>query len=210
MDIDLAALPDDVEALQHLVRSLAAERSWLSEAKAEIERLNLIIKKLQRHQFGQRAERLNDDQLQLGLEDLTVDLARTEARLPPVKTKPDKPEGERPSLPAHLPREDVRLDVEQACPCCGGAVHLIGETVSEMLDHVPGGYGSPYLSSALWLPGLRDQPRRHAASVQRKNCAVGTSCHSNRQIQVRQQRIRLVPGDQEPFCPEIARAPATL
>jgi transposase len=30
MNIDLAALPDDVEALQRLVRSLAAERASLS------------------------------------------------------------------------------------------------------------------------------------------------------------------------------------
>ncbi|WP_428527846.1 transposase domain-containing protein [Pseudorhodoplanes sp.] len=65
MDIDLVALPDDVETLQNLVRSLAAERASLSEAKAEIERLNLIIKKLQRSQFGRLAERLDDDQLQL-------------------------------------------------------------------------------------------------------------------------------------------------
>ena len=138
MDIDLAALPDDVEALQLLVRSLASERTTLREAKAEIERLNLIIKQLQRHQFGRRAERLDNDQLHLSFEDLEVDLARTEAKLPPVKTKLDKPEGERPSLPAHLQREHVRLDIEgQACPCCGGALHLIGETVSEMLDHVP-------------------------------------------------------------------------
>ena len=138
MNIDLAALPDDVEALQQLVRSLAAERSSLSEAQAEIERLHLIIKKLQRSQFGRRAERLDDGQLQLGLEDLNVDLARTEAKLPPIKTNTVKPEGERLSLPAHLPREDVRFDVDgQACPCCGGTLHLIGETVSEMLDHVP-------------------------------------------------------------------------
>ena len=32
----------------------------------------------------------------------------------------------------------MRLDLEhQACPCCGGELHVIGETVSEMLDHVP-------------------------------------------------------------------------
>jgi transposase len=138
MDIDLAALPDDVGALQRLVRSLAAERTSLREAKAEIERLHLIIKQLQRHQFGRRAERLDNDQLHLGFEDLKVDLARVEAKLPSVKAKSDKPDGERPSLPVHLERESVRLDVEdQACPCCGGALHLIGETVSEMLDHVP-------------------------------------------------------------------------
>ncbi len=118
--------------------SLAAERTSLSEAKAEIERLHLIIKKLQRNQFGRRAERLDDDQLQLAFEDLNADLARTEARLPAAKTRTPKAQDERPSLPAHLSREDRRLDIEhQACPCCGGALHLIGETVSEMLDHVP-------------------------------------------------------------------------
>ena len=39
MNIDLTALPDDVETLQALVRCLAAERTSLTEARAEIERL---------------------------------------------------------------------------------------------------------------------------------------------------------------------------
>ena len=140
MNIDLTALPDDVETLQALVRSLAAERTSLTEARAEIERLRLVIKKLQRSQFGRRAERLDEDQFQLGLDDLSVDLAQTEAKLPPEpeKTSASRPPDDRPSLPAHLAREDVRLDLgHQACPCCGGELHLIGETVSEMLDHVP-------------------------------------------------------------------------
>jgi hypothetical protein len=110
MDIDLAALPDDVDTLQNLVRSLAAERASLSEAKTEIERLNLIIKKLQRSQFGRRAERIDDDQLQLGLEDLNTDLARVEASLPtsPVETKTSNAKCERPNLPAHLPSPTTR------------------------------------------------------------------------------------------------------
>ena len=58
MNIDLAALPDDVETLHRMVRMLAAERSDLAEARAEIERLKLIVQKLQRNQFGRRAERL--------------------------------------------------------------------------------------------------------------------------------------------------------
>ena len=38
----------------------------------------------------------------------------------------------------HLPREDVRLDVEShECPGCGGRLHPIGEATSEMLDWVP-------------------------------------------------------------------------
>jgi transposase len=140
MDIDLATLPDDVETLQRMVRTLAAEHTALSEAQAEIERLRLIVQKLQRSQFGRRAERLDDDQLQFGFEDLEADLARAEARLPSTADKPPKPRSQvdRPSLPAHLPREDRRLDIEhQACPCCGGELHAIGETFSEMLDYVP-------------------------------------------------------------------------
>src|SRR5712672_116400 len=98
MNIDLAALPEDVETLQRLVRALAAERTSLREANAEIERLNLIIKKLQRSQFGRRAERLDDDQLQLGFDDLNADIARIEATLPPAAAKASRVRAERPSL----------------------------------------------------------------------------------------------------------------
>ena len=140
MDIDLAALPDDVATLQRMVRTLAADRANLTEARAEIERLRFIVQKLQRSQFGRRAERLDDHQLQLGFEDLNADIARAEAKLPAraATSARSKPHGDRPSLPAHLPRQDMRLDLgHRACPCCGGALHVIGETVSEMLDHVP-------------------------------------------------------------------------
>jgi transposase len=140
MNIDLAALQDDVVTLQWMVRTLAAERESLSKAQAEIERLRLIVQKLQRSQFGRRAERLDDDQLQLGFEDLGADIARAEATLPSaaIKTSRTRSQTERSSMPAHLPRDDIRLDLEhQVCPCCGGELHRIGETVSETLDHVP-------------------------------------------------------------------------
>ena len=87
MDIDLAALPDDVDTLQRMVRTLVTERVHLTEAQAEIERLRLIVQKLQRSQFGRRAERLDDDQLQLGFEDLNADIARVEATLPIATVK---------------------------------------------------------------------------------------------------------------------------
>ncbi len=78
----------------------------------------------------------------LTLEDLDADIARAEADLPPLapgkEQKPGRTSDDRPSLPDHLPREDVKLDIGAgACPCCGGAIHKIGETVSEMLDYVP-------------------------------------------------------------------------
>src|ERR1700722_2658136 len=42
------------------------------------------------------------------------------------------------ALPAHLPRDEVVIDVDsKQCPCCGGTLHLIDETRTEMLDRVP-------------------------------------------------------------------------
>src|SRR6202049_3631726 len=71
MNIDLAALPDDVDTLRRMVQTRAAQRVNLTAAQAEIERLRLIVQKLQRSQFGRRAERLDDDQLQFGLKTST-------------------------------------------------------------------------------------------------------------------------------------------
>ncbi len=138
MNVDLAALPDDVATLQRMVGELKATLDTQhSEAQAEIERLHQIVKTLQRSQFGRRAERLDDDQMQLGLEDLGADIARQEEiALPPRPAR--QASEERQSLPDHLPRSEVTVDLEaETCPCCGGALHAIGDTVSEMLDYVP-------------------------------------------------------------------------
>ncbi len=144
MNLDLAALPFDVDALHRLVRELATratdDQTKLTQARAEVDRLRLIIQRLQRTQFGRRSERLDGDQLALGLEDLDADIAR--ARAPATAAAVEdadlEPTSRRPALPDHLSREDTTLDVEDhICPCCGGALHAIGESVSEMLDFVP-------------------------------------------------------------------------
>src|SRR5579872_260986 len=142
VNLDLAALPVDVDALHRLVRELAAQvaddDTQLAAARAEVERLRLIIQRLQRSQFGRRSERVDGDQLALGLEDLDADIARTEARHPVLTAAAIEPAPRHHALPDHLQREDVAIDLdEQLCPCCGGALHTVGETVSEMLDYVP-------------------------------------------------------------------------
>lgn len=142
MSIDLTALPDDVETLQRMITDLVRERdSARAEAEAEIARLTCILKGLQRMQFGRRSERLDADQLQLGLEDVAVDLAELEEAAIRTGSKEQKPvtqSDRRLSLPDHLPREERIVEVgTDICPCCGGALHQIGESVSEMLDHIP-------------------------------------------------------------------------
>jgi transposase len=135
MLIDLENLPHDTALLHQLVRDMAAAAG---SRDGEIERLRMIIKTLQRAQFGRRSERLDPDQLALALEDLEGDISRIEASRPTAAKAEPEPPSRRKPLPDHLPREDVLLDVASpVCTCCGGALHAIGESVSEMLDWVP-------------------------------------------------------------------------
>ena len=50
-------------------------------------------------------------------------------------------QGERQSLPAHLPRVEVVITPEDTvCPCCKGPMHVIGEETAERLDVIPAQY----------------------------------------------------------------------
>jgi transposase len=126
-------LPDDPETLKAM---LIAER-------IRSERLVQIIKDLQRHRFGSRAESLPADQLLLALEDVEQSVAESAAEadvLPPAVRAESarKRRVNRGALPTHLPRIETVVDVEsKICSCCRGELHRIGEDVSEKLDVVP-------------------------------------------------------------------------
>ena len=137
MQFDLANLPHDTILLHQLVRDLIAEKD---QRDSEIEKLRLIIRKLQRGQFGRRSERLDPGQLHLGLEELDADIGRAESRQTPQPTPDSNTEHRRPRLafPDHLPRDEITLDADcSTCSICGGPLHEIGVTASEMLDWVP-------------------------------------------------------------------------
>jgi transposase len=121
-----------------------------------IERLLLQIACLQRNRFGRRSERLDEETLQQGMEDLEQSLGEQEAGLEaaaaspegseprtsaseaPPRPRTEPPKRNRGALPVHLARDEVVVDVEdKTCPCCKGTLHLIGEDRSEMLDFVP-------------------------------------------------------------------------
>jgi transposase len=69
VQIDPDALPNDPTALQKMLRELYAEN----------DKLQLLIERLTRHQFGRRSEQLTIEQLQLGLEDQEQTAAEQEA-----------------------------------------------------------------------------------------------------------------------------------
>ena len=127
------ALPDDPNELKAM---LIAER-------VRNERLVQIIKELQRHRFGRRAETLPEDQMLLALEEVEQTeagaAAEMEAKSAPEREKAArKRRTNRGALPAHLPRIETIVDIgDKACPCCKGQFHRIGEDVSERLDIVP-------------------------------------------------------------------------
>jgi transposase len=146
-----ADLPDDPALLRSMLvaadtqlaerdRRIADLEGADSDARAEIERLNDIITALQRHRFGTRSEQLNPDQLELALEEITAALSRVQAGLDArEKSVTPKPRNvNRGRLPAHLERIEQVVDVDsKICACCDGALHVIGEDVSERLDVVP-------------------------------------------------------------------------
>jgi len=80
------------------------------------------------------------------LEDLEQAVAATEAEQ--EKADPGLRQGRsqkrragRGPLPGHLPRVEIVVEPEDtACPCCGGAMHVIGEDRSQRLDVVPAQY----------------------------------------------------------------------
>ena len=107
MTVMADTLPDDPGTLKAM---LLAER-------ARAERLEQIIKELQRHRFGRRAETLPEDQLLLGLEDVEQAAASSEAEgeaaVPAERAKrAAKRRMNRGSLPAHLPRIEIVVDIE--------------------------------------------------------------------------------------------------
>lgn len=137
MAIHPAALPTDAAALTEMVLALNAEN----------EKLRVAMQTLKELIFGKRSERLATivgEQLALALDDLATGVT------PAVPTNDDcatpKPAGKPRkkarrnigALPRHLPRCEQVLEPEvMACPCCQGALHRIGEDVSEVQDVIP-------------------------------------------------------------------------
>src|SRR5713226_3071104 len=87
-------------------------KAMLLAERAESKRLRQIIKELQRHRFGRRAETLPEEQLQLGLEEAeqveAAGQAETEEEAS-AERKTRRPN--RGALAAHLPRVETVVDV---------------------------------------------------------------------------------------------------
>lgn len=143
-----APLPDldtlDPAALKEMI---IKQHAQISSRDAELERLQLIIARLRRLQFGRKSEKIQREieQLELQLEDLEEGAAEKKQRAGRTLPAPaaaifasvtEKPA--RRALPEHLPRQtEIHQPEQESCPGCGGELRKLGEDVSEMLEYVP-------------------------------------------------------------------------
>ena len=115
-------------------------------AEAMVTHLKFVIAKLEHHRYAPSSERGRKllDQAELQLEEFEADASEEVAT---AEVNADQAESTvrsftrrkpvRGPLPAHLPRERVVIPGPTACPCCGGALAKLGETITESLESVP-------------------------------------------------------------------------
>jgi transposase len=146
-----SSLPDDPAALKVMILQLQAT---LRAHDLLVQSLRMRIARLKRQAFGKGSEKIarEIEQLEFALESLQV--AEAEVAPPPepesVETvsvstaqdeqddgeAPDKPPRRRPRVSPDTPRERRELDPGENCPDCGGALRLVGEDVSQILDMI--------------------------------------------------------------------------
>jgi transposase len=139
-----ASLPDlnalDLEAVKALlIDRHESYTAALNSRTSEIERLVLLVEKLQRMLFGAKSEKVlrQIDQLELQLEELQAAHAVEESKAVASVERPAPARPFRRPLPEHLPREiHTHMPGHEACPDCGGRLRELGEDVAEMLEYV--------------------------------------------------------------------------
>jgi transposase len=133
-------LPSDTESLR---AALAAEQQARREAEARasgaeamVAHLKLLIAKMKRDRFGASAERGRKllDQLEMQLEELETAAAEDEVA---ANAAPDKT-----TVRPFTRAKPVRgpLPSPTSCPCCGGKLAKLGETITETLESIPRTY----------------------------------------------------------------------
>lgn len=150
MTTSCSELPTDLETCHQLIRELLEtlrQQTFLNE------KLQHQLEQLLRRIYGQKAEKIDPNQLLLfareileaGGEPPTTEAVTPAAQPAPGATTataaaPQKKGHGRKPLPTHLRREPIIHDVPEAqktCPDCGAPRCRIGEEVQEQLEYIP-------------------------------------------------------------------------
>lgn len=151
MAIDPHHLPDDAAELQQMLLRTLAElkiaqaqlgltQQQLAAKERELQRVQHWLEQLLRHRYGQKRERVDENQLFM----FAVEIASTGQEPPPEPAhdtkRPAAPGHGRQRLPQSLARQRVIHDLPESdrhCPECQAELKPIGEDVSERLEYVP-------------------------------------------------------------------------
>jgi transposase len=146
MAMDPENLPKDAAALQQMLLStmvqLDTATAQLAAKERELKRVRHWLEQLLRHRYGQKRERVDENQAFL----FAIEIASTGRDVPPAPKpandapRPAPPGHGRQRLPKSLVRRRVVFDLaahERQCPQCQGELRHIGEEISEQLEYVP-------------------------------------------------------------------------
>jgi transposase len=148
MEIDPNHLPEEAGILRQIVLQLLGV---VEEKDRLLERVQHQLKQLLRHRYGQKRERVDENQLFLFAAQIVAAsqrqaveamAAKSPSSQPPAgdKAKPKRNGHGRKPLPASLERRRVVFDLDESqrqCPHCHSEMQRIGEDVSERLEFVP-------------------------------------------------------------------------
>jgi transposase len=135
------ALQAELSQRKKQIDAMAEE---IGKKEREVARLKETLQSLLRRLYGQKAEKINPDQLRLFADD-----AAEESATPQPEAAADDEEAEplpkkrrkrRSTKLKDLPRVRIEHDVDpeaRVCGCCGNEKHKIGEVVTEEIEYVP-------------------------------------------------------------------------
>lgn len=132
---------DDLSAqqLREMTTRLLTELRHSQALCAKLTHENALLKRMK---FAAQSERFNAEQRSLLDDEMEADLAAVcleiEQLQPPATAPEAKQQPKRQSLPAHLPRREIRHEPQRTICQCGCQMKRIGEDVAEKLDYVPG------------------------------------------------------------------------
>jgi transposase len=131
------------DAPENLRSALDVMTRKVAELEAQLEAANRLLGTYKAMLFGPRSEKASlilDEQARLDLGDLSDITPALSAANDDADRGSTKPRARRNigALPKHLPRVTQVIEPESTqCACCQGAMHRIGEDVSEAIDVVP-------------------------------------------------------------------------
>ena len=132
----LHAANTDMQSVQTALEAqVAALHAANVDRQARIERLQLLLRTIQRATYGKSSEKLDESQYAFAFEEVQTALGEIEAQLERLEPKQPRPSSGRRPLPAHLERVEEIIEPEAGVCACGSCARVkIGEDVTERLD----------------------------------------------------------------------------